>query len=293
MADDLAADVWLAVARGLDRFDGDERGFRGWLFTIARHRIVEHRRRQARRRTEPLPTERLDRAIDRGLGRRPGLARGRAARRATDGGRARHRSRPRPGRGRAAARARRVRRGRGRSHHGPLPGQRPRAVPPRAQAARRPDERGGTGGMTEADDNVVELTRPGPTFEDVLAGGAPAADAPAWCDDLVRLVARRPRRRRRASWPTRTRSWPACSRSGGRPRRGRRRGAATASRDRRRRSRHRPPRTRGREAAPAPRPSPGPGLPGPRRPSRRVPRRARGRPHAGVGHPDRPPRSAG
>jgi RNA polymerase sigma-70 factor, ECF subfamily len=71
MADDLAAEVWLAVARGLDRFDGDERGFRGWLFTIARHRLVEHRRRQARRRTEPLPSERLDGAIDRGWGGDP------------------------------------------------------------------------------------------------------------------------------------------------------------------------------------------------------------------------------
>jgi RNA polymerase sigma-70 factor, ECF subfamily len=71
MADDLAAEVWLAVARGLDRFDGDERGLRGWLFTIARHRLVEHRRRQARRRTEPFPSERLDGAIDREWGGDP------------------------------------------------------------------------------------------------------------------------------------------------------------------------------------------------------------------------------
>jgi RNA polymerase sigma-70 factor (ECF subfamily) len=71
MADDLAAEVWLAVARGLDRFDGDERGFRGWLFTIARHRLLEHRRRQARRRTDPLPAERLDGAVERGWGGDP------------------------------------------------------------------------------------------------------------------------------------------------------------------------------------------------------------------------------
>ena len=71
MADDLAADVWLAVARGLDRFEGDEPGFRGWLFTIARHRLVEHRRRQARRRTEPLPSERLDGAVEHGWGGDP------------------------------------------------------------------------------------------------------------------------------------------------------------------------------------------------------------------------------
>jgi RNA polymerase sigma-70 factor (ECF subfamily) len=71
MAEDLAADVWLAVARGMDQFVGDEAGFRGWIFTIARHRLIEHRRRQARRRTEPLPTERLDRAVEHGAGGDP------------------------------------------------------------------------------------------------------------------------------------------------------------------------------------------------------------------------------
>ena len=71
MADDLAAEVWLAVARGLDGFSGDEVGFRGWLFTIARNRLIEHRRRQARRRTDPLPAERLDRPIEHGPGGDP------------------------------------------------------------------------------------------------------------------------------------------------------------------------------------------------------------------------------
>lgn len=71
MADDLAADVWVAVARGLERFSGDEAGFRSWIFTIARHRLIEHRRRQARRRTEPLPADQLDRPIERGPGGDP------------------------------------------------------------------------------------------------------------------------------------------------------------------------------------------------------------------------------
>jgi RNA polymerase sigma-70 factor (ECF subfamily) len=71
MADDLAADVWLAVARGLGRFTGDEAAFRSWLFTIARNRLIEHRRRQARRRTEPLPLERLDGPIARAEGGDP------------------------------------------------------------------------------------------------------------------------------------------------------------------------------------------------------------------------------
>lgn len=55
VADDIAGEVWVAVARGLRRFSGDEDGFRSWLCTIARRRLIEHRRRAARRRTDPLP----------------------------------------------------------------------------------------------------------------------------------------------------------------------------------------------------------------------------------------------
>jgi RNA polymerase sigma-70 factor, ECF subfamily len=47
--DDIAAEAWLSAARGLVRFDGDELAFRRWLFTIARHRLVDEMRRQARR----------------------------------------------------------------------------------------------------------------------------------------------------------------------------------------------------------------------------------------------------
>ena len=50
-ADDIASEVWICVARGVGHFDGDESGFRGWLFTIARRRVIEHRRRLARQRT--------------------------------------------------------------------------------------------------------------------------------------------------------------------------------------------------------------------------------------------------
>lgn len=62
VADDLAGEVWVAVARRLRRFSGDEAGFRGWLFTIARCRVVEHHRRAIRRRTDPLAHEHLDRS---------------------------------------------------------------------------------------------------------------------------------------------------------------------------------------------------------------------------------------
>lgn len=60
VADDVAGEVWVAVARRLGRFVGDECGFRSWLFTIARYRLIEQRRRTARRRTDPVSTERLD-----------------------------------------------------------------------------------------------------------------------------------------------------------------------------------------------------------------------------------------
>ncbi len=58
-AEDLAADVWLDVARGLPRFSGDEAGFRAWVFTIARRRLLDERRSAARQRTTPLPADRL------------------------------------------------------------------------------------------------------------------------------------------------------------------------------------------------------------------------------------------
>lgn len=47
-AEDLAADTWVQVVRGLPRFRGDEDGFRGWVFTIARGKWVDHVRRVGR-----------------------------------------------------------------------------------------------------------------------------------------------------------------------------------------------------------------------------------------------------
>ena len=53
-ADDLASQVWLEVAGGLGRFEGAEDGFRAWVFTIARRRLIDARRRADRRPTDPL-----------------------------------------------------------------------------------------------------------------------------------------------------------------------------------------------------------------------------------------------
>ena len=48
VAEDVAAETWVHVVRGLRRFDGDEDAFRAWVFTIARHRWVDHVRQAAR-----------------------------------------------------------------------------------------------------------------------------------------------------------------------------------------------------------------------------------------------------
>ena len=47
--EDLAQDVWVSAARSLPSFSGDERGFRAWIFTIARRRLVAHWRQAGRR----------------------------------------------------------------------------------------------------------------------------------------------------------------------------------------------------------------------------------------------------
>jgi RNA polymerase sigma-70 factor (ECF subfamily) len=62
-AEDVASETWVDVVRGLARFRGDERAFRSWAFTIARHRAADWRRRIARQPADPLPLERFpDRA---------------------------------------------------------------------------------------------------------------------------------------------------------------------------------------------------------------------------------------
>jgi RNA polymerase sigma-70 factor (ECF subfamily) len=47
--DDLASAVWVDVLRSLEGFRGDEDAFRGWLYTIARRRLIDLRRRESRR----------------------------------------------------------------------------------------------------------------------------------------------------------------------------------------------------------------------------------------------------
>jgi RNA polymerase sigma-70 factor (ECF subfamily) len=46
--DGLTNDVFAQVHRNLASFEGDEQGFRSWLFTIAHHRMIDDRRRNGR-----------------------------------------------------------------------------------------------------------------------------------------------------------------------------------------------------------------------------------------------------
>ena len=57
--EDLAAQVWMDVASSLKAFRGGEVELRAWLFTIARRRLIDHRRRTKRRPAVLAPTEDL------------------------------------------------------------------------------------------------------------------------------------------------------------------------------------------------------------------------------------------
>ena len=50
----LTGEVFVQIVRDLGRFEGDWRGFRAWAFTIARNRLLDERRREARRSLAPL-----------------------------------------------------------------------------------------------------------------------------------------------------------------------------------------------------------------------------------------------
>jgi RNA polymerase sigma-70 factor (ECF subfamily) len=53
-AEDLTGDVFKSAIEGLPRFRGSVEALGGWLFSIARHDLSDHRRRQARHLVQPL-----------------------------------------------------------------------------------------------------------------------------------------------------------------------------------------------------------------------------------------------
>ncbi|HEU5002484.1 MAG TPA: RNA polymerase sigma factor [Actinomycetota bacterium] len=57
--EDLAAEVFLQVARDLARFTGGEPEFRSWVFVVAHHRLLDERRYRRRHPAEAAPAEAL------------------------------------------------------------------------------------------------------------------------------------------------------------------------------------------------------------------------------------------
>jgi RNA polymerase sigma-70 factor, ECF subfamily len=53
-AEDIAAETWVYVVKGLQRFTGDESAWRAWLFTTARRRLFDQTRQRKRHPAEPI-----------------------------------------------------------------------------------------------------------------------------------------------------------------------------------------------------------------------------------------------
>jgi RNA polymerase sigma-70 factor, ECF subfamily len=68
VAEDVAAETWVHVVRGLSAFRGDEPAWRAWLFTTARRRAIDDVRRRSRRppeaRLPEVPAGQLPRTAD-------------------------------------------------------------------------------------------------------------------------------------------------------------------------------------------------------------------------------------
>jgi len=56
-AEDVASETWAQIARDIGSFVGEGDAFRGWAATIARHRALDHLRRERRRPTTTVPVE--------------------------------------------------------------------------------------------------------------------------------------------------------------------------------------------------------------------------------------------
>jgi len=75
--EDLTSEVFIAVVRNLASFEGDEAGFRSWVFTIAHRRLLDARRRMSRRpplasldeAPEPEAPDNVEDAIEQALSR--------------------------------------------------------------------------------------------------------------------------------------------------------------------------------------------------------------------------------
>ncbi len=53
----VAGDVFIQLVRDIGRFEGDEAGFRSWVFVMAHHRLLDDLRRRRRRPETVAPPE--------------------------------------------------------------------------------------------------------------------------------------------------------------------------------------------------------------------------------------------
>ncbi len=54
VAEDVESETWFRAARQLSGFEGNEVAFLAWMFTIARHCLIDWRRKAARRPSVPV-----------------------------------------------------------------------------------------------------------------------------------------------------------------------------------------------------------------------------------------------
>lgn len=52
--EDVLSEAFLQMARDIHKFEGGERGFRAWAFSIAHHRLIDASRSSARRPSDPV-----------------------------------------------------------------------------------------------------------------------------------------------------------------------------------------------------------------------------------------------
>jgi RNA polymerase sigma factor (sigma-70 family) len=56
-ADAVLGDVFLQLVRDIKRFEGDEAGFRSWVFVMVHHRLLDDLRKRSRRPEYAAPAE--------------------------------------------------------------------------------------------------------------------------------------------------------------------------------------------------------------------------------------------
>ena len=61
--EDAASEVFVGIVRNVGSFQGDERTFRTWVFSIAHRRLIDQRRRRARRPEKITDPSELDERV--------------------------------------------------------------------------------------------------------------------------------------------------------------------------------------------------------------------------------------